>query len=106
MGANRRRGEIAATIDGREHVLCLTLGALAELEGAFAIDDLTALAERFATGRFRARDLVRVLGAGLRGGGTAASDDEVAAKRAGSRGTRRSPSGWACCGLRRAISGR
>ena len=81
MGANRRRGEIAATIDGREHVLCLTPGALAELEDAFAVDDLTALAERFATGRFCARDLVRVVGAGLRGGGATASDDEVAAMR-------------------------
>ena len=35
MSANRRRGEIAATLDGRERRLCLTLGALAELEMAF-----------------------------------------------------------------------
>lgn len=78
MAANMRRGEIAATIDGRAYTLCLTLGALAELESAFAVDDLAALAERFSTGRLSARDLARVVGAGLRGGGAAVSDDEVA----------------------------
>ncbi len=31
--ANRRCGEVAAVLDGRERTLCLTLGALAELEG-------------------------------------------------------------------------
>ena len=79
MAANKRRGEIAATIDGQERVLCLTLGALAELESAFAVEDLGALAQRFATGRLSARDLTCVLGAGLRGGGWDVRDDEVAA---------------------------
>lgn len=82
MAANRRRGEISALIDGEERVLCLTLGALAELESAFAVDDLAALAERFASGRLGARDLIRVVGAGLRGGGMTASDGEVAAMKA------------------------
>ncbi len=81
MAANRRRGEFAAVIEGRESGLCLTLGALAELESAFAVDDLSALAERFSSGRLSARDLMRVIGAGLRGGGNAVSDDEVAALR-------------------------
>lgn len=78
MGANRRRGEIAAILDGREHRMCLTLGALAELEDAFAVDNLNAVAERFSSGRLSARDIVRVLGAGLRGAGHAIGDDEVA----------------------------
>lgn len=82
MAANRRRGEIAAIIDGQERILCLTLGALAELESAFALDDLGALAQRFASGRLSARDLIRVVGAGLRGGGAAVRDDEVAAMKA------------------------
>ena len=82
MAANRRRGEIAAIIDGQERILCLTLGALAELESAFAVDDLGALAQRFASGRLSARDLIRVVGAGLRGGGAAVGDDEVAAMKA------------------------
>ena len=81
MAANRRRGEVAALIDGREHRLCLTLGALAELEEAFALDDISALAARFGSGRLAARDLMRVIGAGLRGAGEAVSDEEVAAMR-------------------------
>lgn len=79
MAANHRRGEIAALIDGKERRLCLTLGALAELEAAFAVEDLAALARRFSTGSFSARDLTCVLGAGLRGGGWNGSDQEVAA---------------------------
>src|SRR5690606_25584821 len=77
--ANRHRGEIDAELGGRRRTLVLTLGALAELEAAFGADDLVALAERFATGRLAARDLVRIIGAGLRGAGEPLSDDEVAA---------------------------
>ena len=73
------RGEIAAEIGGRNRTLVLTLGALAELEAAFGAADLVALAERFGVGRLSARDLVRIIGAGLRGAGEAISDDEVAA---------------------------
>ncbi|MEL6289401.1 MAG: gene transfer agent family protein [Pseudomonadota bacterium] len=76
--ANRHRGEISAILDGTPHTLCLTLGALAELEDAFAADDMLALAERFSCGRLTARDAMRVIGAGLRGAGLAISDNEVA----------------------------
>jgi hypothetical protein len=76
--ANRRRGEIAAVVDGEPVVLCLTLGALAELETAFGVDDLVALAERFSSGRLSASDLLRIFAAGLRGGGRPVADDEVA----------------------------
>lgn len=79
--ANRRRGEVSAVIDGREARLCLTLGALAELEDAFACEDMGALARRFSGGRLSARDLLRILAAGLRGAGTAVSNAEVAAMR-------------------------
>jgi hypothetical protein len=75
---NRHRGEIAAELGGRTRTLVLTLGALAELESAFGADDLVALAERFGTGRLSARDLVRIIAAGLRGAGEAVTDDEVA----------------------------
>lgn len=77
--ANRHRGEVEAVIDGERRILCLTLGALAELETAFGAEDLAALAQRFSTGRLKAADLTRVLGAGLRGGGNLFSDEEVAA---------------------------
>jgi hypothetical protein len=77
--ANTYRGEIDAEIGGARRRLVLTLGALAELEDAFGAEDLVALTERFATGRLKARDLVRIIAAGLRGAGQAVSDDEVAA---------------------------
>ncbi|RAI42610.1 gene transfer agent family protein [Rhodoplanes roseus] len=80
--ANRHRGEIDAEIGGTRRRLVLTLGALAELEAAFGVDDLAALAERFSGGRLAARDLVRVVAAGLRGAGESVSDDEVAAMTA------------------------
>lgn len=79
--ANRHRGEIDAEIGGRRRTLVLTLGALAELEQAFAAEDLAALAARFGSGRLSARDLTRIIGAGLRGAGEPIGDDEVAALR-------------------------
>ena len=79
---NRLRGEIAACLDGRQWTLVLTLGALAELEAAFALDSLTALADRFSSGRVSAQDLIRVIGAGLRGAGNAVTDEQVAAMTA------------------------
>lgn len=79
--ANRRRGEIEAVFDGKPHVLCLTLGALAELENGLGESDLVGLAERFEVRRLSARDILRILACGLRGGGNALSDEEVAAMR-------------------------
>jgi hypothetical protein len=77
--ANARRGEIAALLGGRERRLVLTLGALAELESAFGVEGLSALGERFETGRLRARDLAAILGAGLRGAGELVTDEEAGA---------------------------
>jgi hypothetical protein len=76
---NHHRGEIEAEIGGARRRLVLTLGALAELESVFGVDDLVTLAERFGAGRLSARDLVRIIGCGLRGAGEALSDAEVAA---------------------------
>jgi len=75
---NIHRGEISALIGGEEKTLCLTLGALAELEARLQAGDLTGLAERFAGGRISARDLTAILGAGLRGAGNAVTDDDIA----------------------------
>jgi hypothetical protein len=74
--ANQHRGEIEATLGCKRYTLCLTLGALAELEHAYGGVDLIALAERFE--RLSATDAVRILGAGLRGGGNEISDEDVA----------------------------
>ncbi|MGI8527373.1 MAG: gene transfer agent family protein [Pseudolabrys sp.] len=75
---NPHRGEIEAEIGGARRRLVLTLGALAELEAAFGVDDMVALAERFGAGRLKAGDLLRIIAAGLRGAGETVSDDEVA----------------------------
>ncbi|WP_045683445.1 gene transfer agent family protein [Martelella endophytica] len=77
--ANRYRGEIEAVIGGERRILCLTLGALAELETAFAADGLGDLGKRLASGGLKARDLIAIIGAGLRGGGNAFDDEDVAA---------------------------
>ena len=77
--ANAHRGEIEAELSGRRYVLCLTLGALAELEHAYGGEDLIAIAQRFEAGKIGAGDAIRVIGAGLRGGGNAVTDQDVAA---------------------------
>lgn len=79
---NLHRGEIEAILDGEVHRLCLTLGALAELESAFGDSDMLALAERFEKGRFSAIDALRIIGAGLRGGGHDIADGAVARMQA------------------------
>ena len=80
--ANWHRGEIEARLDGKTYRLCLTLGALAELESAFGESDLLGLASRFETGRISARDAIRVVAAGLRGAGHEIDDDTVARMQA------------------------
>ncbi|MCK0166889.1 gene transfer agent family protein [Jannaschia sp. S6380] len=68
-GGNPFAGEVALVLDGERRVLKLTLGALAELEAELEADSLVALVGRFEAGGFRARDVARLLLAGLRGGG-------------------------------------
>ncbi|SEF69188.1 gene transfer agent family protein [Bosea lathyri] len=75
---NRHRGETALMVEGEALPMRLTLGALAELEHAFAVDSLPALGERFIGGRLSARDVTRILTAGLRGAGSSVSEDQVA----------------------------
>jgi hypothetical protein len=75
---NRRRGEVALQLGDTRYILCLTLGALAELKDAFGVQDLNGLAERFGTGRLSSRDLLTLLAVTLRGGGQPISDAEVA----------------------------
>ncbi|MCF6322353.1 MAG: gene transfer agent family protein [Rhizobiaceae bacterium] len=78
---NKYRGEISATLDGRDWQLCLTLGALAELEARLGEEDITALARRFSSGRLSAKDMQIIIAVGLRGGGHDIADDEVAQMR-------------------------
>ncbi|MEO1701461.1 MAG: gene transfer agent family protein [Pseudomonadota bacterium] len=77
MIINPRRGEISARLGGADRRLCLTLGALAQLEADFGVDDLQALGSRFAAGRLSAQDLITLLHAGLCGGGNSFTRQEV-----------------------------
>ncbi len=76
--ANHHRGDVDLQLAGTTLTLRLTLGALAEVEAAFAAPDLVALGERLQGGRFSARDLIPILGAAARGGGNRISDSDLA----------------------------
>ena len=76
--ANRYRGEVVARLDGRAYRLRLTLGALAELETVLDGRSFLAVAEHFEEGELKAGEIVAILGAGLRGGGAAVTNEEVA----------------------------
>lgn len=76
--ANKRRGEVDVVFDGQTYRMCLTLGALAELEAAFGEEDMLALASRFEHGCLKSDDAIRIIGAGLRGAGHDVRDQDVA----------------------------
>ena len=75
MVANGARGEVVAALAGAERRLCLTLGALAEIETGLGLEGLSGLAERMRA--LSARDLTVVLASLLRGGGERTLADEV-----------------------------
>ena len=60
---------MALVIDGQRHLMKLTLGALAELEASLEGGSLVEMVERFESGAFSSRDVLRLIVAGLRGGG-------------------------------------
>ncbi|HWQ86254.1 GTA-gp10 family protein [Brevundimonas sp.] len=66
-GVNAARGEVVAELAGAGRRLCLTLGALAEIETALGLESVNALADRMRA--LSGRDLAAVLAALLRGGG-------------------------------------
>ncbi|AQR62638.1 hypothetical protein BZG35_14010 [Brevundimonas sp. LM2] len=70
IGWNGARGEAVAVLAGIERRLCLTLGALAEIETALGVSGVEGLAARMRS--LSARDLTAVLAALLRGGGEGA----------------------------------
>lgn len=76
LTANPARGEVVVSLAGSPRRLCLTLGALARIEGALGLSDWAQLPERIAT--LSAGDLSAVLAALLDGGG----EDPAIATRA------------------------
>jgi hypothetical protein len=79
MSANRHRGQISVEIAGKQWTMCLTLGALAELETAFGAANLSDLVDKIASGNPGSTQLIAIIGAGLRGGGHEVSNSEIAA---------------------------
>jgi len=79
--ANRIRGEISAEMDGKTWTLCLTLGALANLETAFGVNDLSMLTEKFSNGKLSSADLLKIIHSGLLGGGHTISEMQVASMK-------------------------
>jgi hypothetical protein len=84
---NNIRGEVELLINGKAHILCLTLGALAEIETGLNLDDSSQLSERLK--KITAKDVLVLLAALLAGGGNPVSiqqlrisplDPEVVAK--------------------------
>ncbi len=73
---NMARGEATAVLAGAQRRLCLTLGALAEIETALGATGLADLAGRMR--RLSAGDLMKVLAALLRGGGEIALAEQLA----------------------------
>lgn len=79
--ANTIRGEIEVNLAGKNYPLCLTLGALAELETEFGSDDLIEVIERFQKGRIKTDDIITILWVGLKGGGSDLTKEDVAAMK-------------------------
>ncbi|UAB90046.1 gene transfer agent family protein [Ruegeria sp. SCSIO 43209] len=75
--ANPWTGEVALTIDGEQRVLKLTLGALAELEQELQAGSLVELVQRFEGGAYSSGDVLALLVAGLRGGGSQVTRDDL-----------------------------
>ncbi|WP_297801117.1 GTA-gp10 family protein [uncultured Brevundimonas sp.] len=73
---NAVRGEVSVELAGARRRLCLTLGALAEMEAGLGVVGMGALAERM--GSMSAGDLMVVLAALLRGGGEGELADGLA----------------------------
>ncbi len=75
--ANPWAGEVVVVVDGKPHVARLTLGALAELEARLEAESLADLVARFEGDGLRARDVLMLVCAGLRGGGWRGDLDDL-----------------------------
>lgn len=76
-------GEVGIVLDGERHLMRLTLGALAELEDDLGEASLVDLIARFEGGDVSSRDVLRLIVAGLRGGGWRGHMDDLLAVEIG-----------------------
>lgn len=72
---NPYRGEAELVVGGKAYVMRLPLGILAELESELESGSLMDLVQRFETGEYSAQNLLVLLRAGLRGGGSDVEPD-------------------------------
>lgn len=87
VSINGARGEVEIVVDGAPYRLCLTLGALAEIEtsmGCLSIEDLEGRLKSVS-----AADIMRIVEALLRGGGTSEAAAAFAARTLGAVGAAR-----------------
>lgn len=66
MIANSNRGEVIIKLDNKPFKLCLTLGALAQIENAFCLEDFSKLENKFQN--LDANDLIILVSILLEGG--------------------------------------
>lgn len=78
---NGARGEVELVVEGERYRLCLTLGALAQIETAFGCASFAELQARMRT--LSATEIGKLLGALLRGGGEPEDAIRKACERAG-----------------------
>ena len=72
---NTIRGQVSLTLEGQSFPLCLTLGALAEIEAGLKLDRLSDIDARLK--QPCVEDLIIVLCALIRGGGADMSDADL-----------------------------
>ena len=75
--ANKRRGEISFVAGEETYTMCMSLGAMAEIEDAFDLESIAELSTIFSDGKFKISDLIKLLGALIRGGGHDITDKEI-----------------------------
>ncbi|VAV99803.1 Gene Transfer Agent (GTA) ORFG10 [hydrothermal vent metagenome] len=75
MTCNQIRGEVLLHINQTPYRLCLTLGALAEIESAFGLSELSDLSKRLQ--KISANDVLILLAALLKGGANPLSPSEL-----------------------------
>ncbi|MGY6660766.1 MAG: GTA-gp10 family protein [Glycocaulis sp.] len=68
--ANPQRGEVVLEAGGERHVLCLTLGALAEIEALTGASDMSEIGPKLAS--LSASGMLDLLSILLRAGGSGA----------------------------------
>jgi hypothetical protein len=73
---NGARGEVSLDVAGQQRVLCLTLGALAEIESAFGCASLADLQARLR--RLSAAELLHIVAILMNGGGEQVEPDALA----------------------------